>query len=109
MPSNLFHIAEARFYPEWTLLGVYADSRMVGSAMYGLDPDDMTVNLIHFMIDGREQGKGYGKACDGATASQDPQGLSRSRNMAQPTPAEHGSDKALQRLRFRVSGDWVGD
>ena len=62
MPSNLFHIAEARFYPEWTLLGVYADSRMVGFAMYGLDPDDMTVNLIHFMIDGREQGKGYGKA-----------------------------------------------
>jgi diamine N-acetyltransferase len=62
MPSNLFHIAEARFYPEWTLLGVYADSRMVGFAMYGLDPDDMTVNFIHFMIDGREQRKGYGKA-----------------------------------------------
>ncbi len=62
MPSNLFHIAEARFYPEWTLLGVYADSRMVGFAMYGLDPDDMTVNLIHFMIDGGEQGKGYGKS-----------------------------------------------
>ena len=62
MPSNLFHIAEARFYPEWTLLGVYAGSRMVGFAMYGLDPDDMTVNFIHFMIEGREQGKGYGKA-----------------------------------------------
>lgn len=62
MPSNLFHIAEARFYPAWTLLGVYADGRMVGFAMYGLDPDDGTVDLIHFMIDGREQGKGYGKA-----------------------------------------------
>jgi diamine N-acetyltransferase len=62
MPSNLFHIAEARFYPEWTLLGVYADSRMVGFAMYGLDPDDGTVNLLHYMIDDREQGKGYGKA-----------------------------------------------
>ena len=35
---------------------------MVGFAIYGLDPDDMTVNLIHFMIDGKEQGKGYGKA-----------------------------------------------
>jgi len=62
MPSNLFHIAEARFYPEWTLLGVYADGPMVGFAMYGLDPDDGSANLIHFMIDGREQGKGYGKA-----------------------------------------------
>ena len=62
MPSNLFHIAEARFYPEWTLLGVHADGRMVGFAIYGLDPDDMTVNFIHFMIDGREQRKGYGKA-----------------------------------------------
>ena len=62
MPPNLFHIAEARFYPEWTLLGVYADGRMVGFAMYGLDPDDMTVNFVHFMIDGKEQGKGYGKS-----------------------------------------------
>jgi diamine N-acetyltransferase len=62
MPSNLFHIAEARFYPEWTLLGVFADGRMIGFAMYGLDPDDGTVNFLHFMIDGKEQGKGYGKA-----------------------------------------------
>ena len=62
LPSNLFHVAEARFYPEWTLLGVYAGSRMVGFAMYGLDPDDGTVNFLHFMIEGKEQGKGYGKA-----------------------------------------------
>jgi diamine N-acetyltransferase len=62
LPSNLFHVAEARFYPEWTLWGVYADGRMVGFAMYGLDPDDGTVNLLHLMIDGGEQGKGYGKA-----------------------------------------------
>jgi diamine N-acetyltransferase len=62
LPSNLFHIAEARFYPEWTLLGVYADNQMVGFAMYGLDLDDGTVNFLHFMIDGKEQGKGYGKA-----------------------------------------------
>jgi diamine N-acetyltransferase len=62
VPSNLFHVAQARFYPEWTLLGVYADSQMVGFAMYGLDPDDGTVNFLHFMIDGKEQGKGYGKA-----------------------------------------------
>ena len=62
LPSNLFHVAEARFYPEWTLLGVYAGSRMVGFAMYGLDPDDGTVNFLHFMIDGKEQGKGYAKA-----------------------------------------------
>jgi diamine N-acetyltransferase len=62
LPSNLFHIAAARFYPEWTLLGVYDAGRMVGFAMYGLDPDDESVNLLHFMIDGREQGKGYAKA-----------------------------------------------
>ncbi len=62
LPSNLFHVAEARFYPEWTLLGVYAGSRMVGFAMYGLDPDDGTVNFLHFMIEGKERGKGYGKA-----------------------------------------------
>jgi diamine N-acetyltransferase len=62
LPSNLLHVAEAQFYPEWTLLGVYVDSRMVGFAMYELDPDDGTVNFLHFMIDGKEQGKGYGKA-----------------------------------------------
>ncbi len=62
LPSILFHVAEARIYPEWPLLGVYAGSRMVGFAMYGLDPDDGTVTFLHFMIDGKEQGKGYGKA-----------------------------------------------
>ena len=103
MPSNLFHIAEARFYPEWTLLGVYAGSRMVGFAMYGLDPDDMTVNFIHFMIDGKEQGKGYGKAALEQLLRKIRKGLPRSRNMAQPTPAEHGSDKALQRLTVSSS------
>ena len=103
------HIAEVRGYTEWTLLGVYAGSRMVGFAMYGLDPDDMTVNFIHFMIEGKEQGKGYGKAeleqlLRKIRKDYPDQGIWLSLH-----PREHGGDKALQRLRFRVPGDRVGD
>ena len=37
--------------PERTLLGVYAATRMVGFAMYGLNPDDGTVNFLHFITE----------------------------------------------------------
>ena len=35
LPSNQFHVAEARFYPERALLGVYADTQMVTELLSG--------------------------------------------------------------------------
>src|SRR5262245_1123635 len=60
-PSNLFHIAQARFFPDWVLLGIFADNEMVGFAIY--EPGgEGEAYLRHMMIDARYQGKGYGTA-----------------------------------------------
>ena len=62
LPSNLFSIAQSRFYPHWHLVGVYDGDTLVGFAMYGLDLADSSMNLIRLMIDAQYQGRGYGKA-----------------------------------------------
>jgi diamine N-acetyltransferase len=62
MPSNLFSIAQSKFYPHWHVVGIYDGDTMVGFAMYGLDLTDNSMNLIRLMIDARRQGQGYGKA-----------------------------------------------
>jgi diamine N-acetyltransferase len=62
MPSNLFSIAQSKFYPHWHVVGIYEGDTLVGFAMYGLDLTDNSMNLIRLMIDARRQGRGYGKA-----------------------------------------------
>jgi diamine N-acetyltransferase len=60
--SNLYSLAETRFNPEKRPCAIYADETMVGFVMYGRDLDDGRYWIVRFMIDHREQGKGYGKA-----------------------------------------------
>ena len=62
MPSNLFSIAQSKFFPHWHVVGIYDRDMLVGFAMYGLDLTDNSINLIRLMIDAQHQGKGYGKA-----------------------------------------------
>ena len=62
MPSNLFSIAQSKFYPHWHVVGIYAGDTPVGFAMYGLDTTDNSMNLIRLMIDAQHQGQGYGAA-----------------------------------------------
>jgi diamine N-acetyltransferase len=59
---NLYSLAEARIYPECVPLAIYAGETMVGFLMYALSSEDQRHWLIRFMIDGRFQGKGYGRA-----------------------------------------------
>ena len=59
--SNLYSIAEARFNPELTPMGIYAGETMVGFLMYGLEPEKNRWWLVRLMIDERYQGKGYGR------------------------------------------------
>lgn len=58
---NVVSIAEWKFNPNWTALGIYTDNEMIGFAMYGVDTGDNTMCLFRFMIDEKYQGKGYGK------------------------------------------------
>jgi RimJ/RimL family protein N-acetyltransferase len=61
------------FEPWWQTQGIYADDVMVGFVMYGTWPTsglpayypEMPVGqdfILRFMVDGRYQGKGYGRA-----------------------------------------------
>ena len=59
---NLRSIAQSKIYPTVEPMAVYADDRMVGFTLFGLDTDDGRFYLVRLMIDERHQGKGYGRA-----------------------------------------------
>jgi len=59
---NVYSIAESKFYPEMTPLGIYLGDKMVGFTMYGYNEEDSEWWVIRLMIDAAHQGKGYGRA-----------------------------------------------
>jgi ribosomal protein S18 acetylase RimI-like enzyme len=61
VPSNLYSIAEAQFYPDARSRAVYADDALVGYALYGRD-DTGDWRIFRLMIDQNFQGRGYGRA-----------------------------------------------
>lgn len=58
--SNLYSLAEVQFLPNFGALAIYADKKMVGFTMYGLDEDDHNYWIYRIMIDEKYQGNGYG-------------------------------------------------
>lgn len=63
VPSNVYSIAEAQFYPDACPLAVYnSQQKMVGFIMYGRDHISGKWKLFRLMIDAHYQSQGYGKA-----------------------------------------------
>lgn len=63
VPSNLYSIAEAQFYPRARSRAIFnRDEQMVGYTLYGIDVSSGTWKVFRLMIDQRHQGKGYGRA-----------------------------------------------
>lgn len=60
--SNLYSIAESRFCPEIEMQAAYAGDEPVGFVMFSVNPTDGHYWIWKLMIDGRQQGKGYGRA-----------------------------------------------
>jgi diamine N-acetyltransferase len=60
--SNSFSVAESKIFPNWITNAIYSDEEMVGFMMYTLDYEENELYLCRFMIDQKQQGKGYGKA-----------------------------------------------
>jgi diamine N-acetyltransferase len=58
--TNLESLEEADEDPCARPRAIYADDRLVGFLMYDT-PDEGLVTIYRFMIDRREQGKGYGR------------------------------------------------
>jgi diamine N-acetyltransferase len=63
VPSNLYSIAEAQFYPQAVPLAVYNEQeQMVGFVLYGVDVESEKWKIFRLMIDQSHQGKGHGRA-----------------------------------------------
>ena len=63
VPSNLYSIAEAQFYPDAVPLAIHNDEgQMVGFVLYGLDVISGKWKIFRMMIDHTYQGRGYGRA-----------------------------------------------
>ncbi len=63
VPSNLYSIAEAQFYPEATSSAIFnEDNQLVGYALFGREVQTQKWKIFRIMIDQRHQNKGYGKA-----------------------------------------------
>ena len=63
LPSNLYSIAEAQYYPQAVPQGIYDEQDvMVGFVLYGVDVESGKWKVFRLMIDQAHQGKGYGRA-----------------------------------------------
>jgi diamine N-acetyltransferase len=63
VPSNLYSIAEAQFYPEARSRAIYCSAQvLVGYVLYGIDGANGRWKVFRLMIDRRYQGQGYGRA-----------------------------------------------
>jgi diamine N-acetyltransferase len=58
--SNLYSLAESKFDPDARPRAVYAGEHVVGFLMY--DVQQGKASIYRFMIDGKHQGRGYGRA-----------------------------------------------
>lgn len=58
---NAVSIAQAHFNPAAVFRAIYADEEPVGFIMWRPEDDGASCFLWRFMIDGRQQGKGYGR------------------------------------------------
>ena len=59
--SNLYSIAESKFWPAYVPLAIYHDGTMVGFVMYGRESDG-SYWISRLMIDREHQRKGDGRA-----------------------------------------------
>jgi diamine N-acetyltransferase len=58
---NAVSIAQAHFNPVAVFRAIYADEEPVGFIMWRPEDDGVSCFLWRFMVDGRHQGKGYGR------------------------------------------------
>ncbi len=59
--SNAISIAQSKFHSFLECYGIYNEDTMVGFTAFGINPEDDKVWIARYMIDGKHQGKGYGK------------------------------------------------
>lgn len=101
---NAVSIAQAHFEPTARFRAIYAGDEPVGFVMWRPTGKDGGCYLWRFMIDGRHQGKGYGRAALSILLGQ-----CRSEGFRRMTltffPDEGGPGPFYARLGFRETGE----
>lgn len=60
--DNLYSLAESKFYPSCLPLAAYDGDVMVGFCMINYSLNRCEYWILRLMVDGAQQGKGYGRA-----------------------------------------------
>ena len=58
--SNVYSIAESKIFPFWIPKVIYQEEQLIGFLMYAKDYEEGKLDICRFMIDIKNQGKGYG-------------------------------------------------
>lgn len=107
---NSYSIAQAHFEPKSWFRAIYADDQPVGFAQLFIDPEANEYYLWRYMIDGKAQGKGYGRDAMRLLIEH-----VRSLPGAKKTmtlsfvPGEGNPSPFYSKLGFVETGEWDGD
>lgn len=68
--SNSWNLLWSHYEPQWIVKGIALDGQLIGCARFGPSLELPGIELIHFMIDERFQGRGFGRAALCAVAAE---------------------------------------
>ena len=105
---NAVSFAEAMYQPKAWFRGIYADDVPVGFVMVYDDPDAPEYYLWRFMIDGRYQGRGYGRAAIGRLVDHVRTRPGATELKVSWVPAEGGPEAFYRSLGFEPTGEEDG-
>lgn len=103
--SNVVSIAESKIYPTFNPAAIYADDKLGGFTMFGLDTDDGRYYLIRLMIDEKHQGKGYGKAATLAVIEKMRENADCRELYLSFVPENKHAEKLYERVGFVKTGE----
>ncbi|MEM7335477.1 MAG: GNAT family N-acetyltransferase [Chloroflexota bacterium] len=94
VPSNLYSIAEAQFYPAAQSRAIYSDRLLIGYVLYGIEDSSGEWKIFRFMIDQAYQGQGYGRSALEAVIKN----MQSTSGIKKIKIAYHSSNKVAERL-----------
>jgi diamine N-acetyltransferase len=98
-------IAEAYFAPKAWFRAVYAGDTPVGFVMLHDDADNQQYHLWRLLIDGTQQGKGYGRRAIGLVCDYVRTRPGASELLTSWMPGDHGPERFYRKLGFELTGE----
>ncbi len=104
---NVWSIAEAHFAPEAWYRAIYAGDAPVGFVMLSDKPDEHEYFLWRFMVDGRYQGRGYGRRGLELVVDYVRQRPEAAELLTSYVPGEAGPERFYRSFGFEPTGEEI--